>query len=261
MALSSIKDMRIRASFINSKQYLVVLSQATMDHGQDIFSSPVLDRMARVKATAVEICQCPEGYSGISCESCAPGYKKATTGFYLGQCIRQNEKILMIDVPNNNLHLTPGQTHVIHVTINGGGQVVWQKESEPYGYLPKGVRQDGNNLVITDATSEISGNYACTVFTPTGEVKEVIVITVAPTVRSPPGIYSPNRRITNVRVGDSFRLECKAQGIPLPSIRIETPRRADMPASFEMRDSMALRTPTAVIDIDYFTEVNAGEYR
>lgn len=258
MALSNIDEIKIRASYIQNEQYTVTLSSVTLDYGQDVYASAFLDRMARVKATPVEICQCPEGYSGFSCESCAPGYQKSSGGFYLGQCVKQDQNVLVIDVPNNNLILKPGETHVIHVTINEGGRVVWQKENEPQGYLPNGVRQEGNDLVIFNARPEISGNYACTVFTPSGEVKEVVVITVEPSMHSPPYIQSPNKQITNVRPGGRFRLECIARGIPVPSIRIETPT---YDSAFPEPSAIRQRTPTAFIEIDYFTSSNAGEYR
>ena len=69
----------------------------------------------------------------------------------------------------------------IYCLITQGGRVVLQKEFGPFeGFLPQGVVQSGNDLVITEARPEISGNYACTVFTPTGEIKEIIVINVQP---------------------------------------------------------------------------------
>ncbi|KAM7310170.1 basement membrane-specific heparan sulfate proteoglycan core protein isoform X4 [Ixodes scapularis] len=37
-------------------------------------------------ATFVEQCSCPTGYTGNSCENCAPGYIRRRTGSYLGEC-------------------------------------------------------------------------------------------------------------------------------------------------------------------------------
>ena len=37
------------------------------------------------EASAVEQCQCPPGYQGLSCESCSPGYYRSP-GLYLGYC-------------------------------------------------------------------------------------------------------------------------------------------------------------------------------
>jgi hypothetical protein len=38
------------------------------------------------RAHAVEVCDCPRGYAGHSCEICAPGYRSVRRGFYLGLC-------------------------------------------------------------------------------------------------------------------------------------------------------------------------------
>ena len=38
--------------------------------------------------------------------------------------------------------------------------------------------QQNNNLVITEATPEISGTYICYLYTPQGEVQKILVINV-----------------------------------------------------------------------------------
>lgn len=38
-------------------------------------------------AHAVEHCQCPPGYQGLSCEDCAPGYYRTQAGPYGGYCV------------------------------------------------------------------------------------------------------------------------------------------------------------------------------
>lgn len=38
-------------------------------------------------AMAVEQCQCPVAYQGLSCEECADGYYRAATGPYGGYCV------------------------------------------------------------------------------------------------------------------------------------------------------------------------------
>ena len=38
------------------------------------------------RAYAVESCQCPVGYRGLSCEDCDTGYTRTGGGLYLGLC-------------------------------------------------------------------------------------------------------------------------------------------------------------------------------
>jgi hypothetical protein len=43
------------------------------------------------RAMYIEVCECPEGYTGTSCQVCAPGYKRSMQGFYWGLCeLEQN---------------------------------------------------------------------------------------------------------------------------------------------------------------------------
>ncbi|CAG2056367.1 unnamed protein product, partial [Timema podura] len=41
------------------------------------------------QATFVEECRCPAGYTGLSCEQCAPGYNRRKSGPWLGLCTRE----------------------------------------------------------------------------------------------------------------------------------------------------------------------------
>ena len=152
---------------------------------------------------------------------------------------------------------------------------------EPEGYLPKGVVQQGPHLVITDALPEISGDYVCIVYTPEGQVKKTIRINVNPQEPMyPPTIYSPNQKSTRVKVGTPFMLQCVAHGNPIPSIRIETPKRSAGPYPparlvdrLQVKFNLTLKikyfntfnktkaNPTAKFEVSYFTPDNAGEYR
>ena len=38
------------------------------------------------RASSVELCSCPMGYKGSSCEDCATGYTRSSEGLYLGLC-------------------------------------------------------------------------------------------------------------------------------------------------------------------------------
>lgn len=40
-----------------------------------------------IHALAVEQCQCPPNYQGLSCEECAPGFYRAQTGPFGGYCV------------------------------------------------------------------------------------------------------------------------------------------------------------------------------
>ncbi|KJH47265.1 laminin B [Dictyocaulus viviparus] len=43
-------------------------------------------------ALEVEQCACPPGYTGTSCEDCAPGYERSGHGPYLGTCVPEQPK-------------------------------------------------------------------------------------------------------------------------------------------------------------------------
>lgn len=42
------------------------------------------------RAFAVEMCDCSEGYRGLSCEDCDIGFTRSLSGVYLGSCQRCN---------------------------------------------------------------------------------------------------------------------------------------------------------------------------
>lgn len=40
----------------------------------------------QTRALSVEQCNCPPGYTGLSCEDCSAGYTRGEGGLYLGIC-------------------------------------------------------------------------------------------------------------------------------------------------------------------------------
>jgi hypothetical protein len=83
MLLADLETIMIRAKFTGygHSQTVVQLSDFELDFAdhRPISSNPE-------KANEVEVCECPEGYAGNSCEICASGYKRVHSGFYLGLC-------------------------------------------------------------------------------------------------------------------------------------------------------------------------------
>lgn len=82
--LSEQKSLHIVTSLpsVTIQNFLCVhrLKEVTLDYAE-----PRNTGLAR--AYAVEMCGCPEGYNGLSCEDCAIGYTRSFTGIYLGTCV------------------------------------------------------------------------------------------------------------------------------------------------------------------------------
>ncbi|XP_018799863.1 PREDICTED: basement membrane-specific heparan sulfate proteoglycan core protein isoform X11 [Bactrocera latifrons] len=80
MALSKIDAIYIKATYTTSTKD-GQLTQVSLDIAtQNNIGTP--------RAYEVEECRCPVGYIGLSCERCAPGYKRLSEGgLYLGVCI------------------------------------------------------------------------------------------------------------------------------------------------------------------------------
>lgn len=45
------------------------------------------------QAVYVEECRCPQGYAGLSCEECAPGYERRQQGPWMGICVKTTPKL------------------------------------------------------------------------------------------------------------------------------------------------------------------------
>ncbi|ODM90707.1 Laminin subunit alpha-1 [Orchesella cincta] len=82
-ALSSVRKLLLRAKYhtdqIEGLLHFVHLEKADKngiaEEGQEL-------------ATSVEVCSCPEGYKGASCEECAYGFRKLRKETWLNECVR-----------------------------------------------------------------------------------------------------------------------------------------------------------------------------
>lgn len=80
--LSNIESVMLRGSF-HTDQAESILIRASLEFGKG--------NKNEVRSNLVEQCACPQGYTGLSCESCDFGYVRAyeniTTGEQLGICL------------------------------------------------------------------------------------------------------------------------------------------------------------------------------
>ncbi|XP_075155739.1 terribly reduced optic lobes isoform X4 [Haematobia irritans] len=80
MILSNVDNLLVRLSYVEATEREVEVTNIMMNtagpHDQGL--GP---------ANLVEQCSCPVGYSGDSCESCAPGYVRQSGGAWLGRCV------------------------------------------------------------------------------------------------------------------------------------------------------------------------------
>ncbi|KAI4497448.1 hypothetical protein M0802_007459 [Mischocyttarus mexicanus] len=81
MTLANVDNILIKAKYENSPQLDVRITNIVMDTAD-------ARNTGLGSASFVEECQCPTGYTGLSCENCAPGYLRRESGLWLGQCYR-----------------------------------------------------------------------------------------------------------------------------------------------------------------------------
>ncbi|XP_012267208.2 laminin subunit alpha [Athalia rosae] len=75
----------LQALFIRGKYWqpsvAVLLSNVILDIATDTYTPN------SIKASSVEHCHCPPNYQGLSCEECAPGYYRVSSGPHGGYCV------------------------------------------------------------------------------------------------------------------------------------------------------------------------------
>ncbi|RLU19726.1 hypothetical protein DMN91_008283 [Ooceraea biroi] len=79
MTLANVDNILIKVKYDDSLQLDVRLTNIIMDTAD-------ARNTGLGSASFVEECQCPTGYTGLSCEHCAPGYLRRESGPWLGQC-------------------------------------------------------------------------------------------------------------------------------------------------------------------------------
>lgn len=81
MALRDLKMIFIRANYWE-QTFISYLSDTYLT-----LADEDEDNLSEYQLLPVERCNCPPGYSGLSCEDCAPGYYRDSNGPYGGYCI------------------------------------------------------------------------------------------------------------------------------------------------------------------------------
>ncbi|XP_069582155.1 laminin subunit alpha-2 isoform X2 [Ranitomeya imitator] len=77
--MANVNRLLIRATHSNQPDAIYRLSSVTIERAEDSLPS------GRT-AFDVEICQCPPGYSGTSCETCLPGHRRVNGTLFGGKC-------------------------------------------------------------------------------------------------------------------------------------------------------------------------------
>jgi laminin alpha 1/2 len=78
--LSDIKQVLLRAKF-HTDQIEGMLHHAFLEKADTSSETGPF-------ATSIEVCSCPKGYIGDSCEGCDYGYRKSSVDSWLNECVK-----------------------------------------------------------------------------------------------------------------------------------------------------------------------------
>ncbi|XP_076631096.1 terribly reduced optic lobes isoform X1 [Colletes latitarsis] len=84
MTLAQVENILIKARYDDSPHLDIRITNVVMDTAD-------ARNTGLGSASYVEECQCPSGYSGLSCQQCAPGFLRRESGPWLGQCYRDEQ--------------------------------------------------------------------------------------------------------------------------------------------------------------------------
>ncbi|KAM4040964.1 laminin subunit alpha-2 isoform 3-T3 [Anomaloglossus baeobatrachus] len=77
--MANVNRLLIRATYSNQPDSTYRLSSVTLEVAEE-------SELSGRTALDIEICQCPPGYSGTSCESCLPGHRRVNGTLFGGKC-------------------------------------------------------------------------------------------------------------------------------------------------------------------------------
>ncbi|XP_065349474.1 basement membrane-specific heparan sulfate proteoglycan core protein isoform X7 [Cloeon dipterum] len=83
MVLASMDNILLKIQHFDSSQIDTSIYNFKMDSAGN-------SNIGQGQASFVEECRCPRGYTGLSCENCAPGFVRRQGGSWLGNCVEES---------------------------------------------------------------------------------------------------------------------------------------------------------------------------